>query len=509
VDRPPNPSLARQPRPCATVAGHTLFAHRREARGGTEPVVRTQVTSEAQAPDRRGEIRAVIAMSVPVVVTMMSRAFMDVVDYTMLTGLHQPEAQAAILPSQIIMWAFIILGMGMASMVNTFASQSLGRGDLPAAASYAWQAVHIAIAFGIAALALRFVLPTLIVLLGHEPAVQALELAYTRIALFTVGPTLASYGLGWFFIGVHRPWPTMWSAIEANVVNVAVNYVLIFGHLGVEPMGIAGAAWGTMAAVSYRSLRLGLLLVAPSINELFQSRRMWRPSRRRLADLCRVGLPFSIQMFCEVLVWAVFVSLLIGRTFGTLHLIATNTAWQYMRIAFMPAMGLGQAVQALVGKSIGAGRQDRAIREVRIAAVLVLAYMFVLSLIYAAKADALIALFNDRPEVVAIGAKVMLCTAVFLLFDAISVTYASALRGAGDTFVPSVFFAVSHWVVIVGGGWLVARTFPQLGSVGPWMAASVLIIVTAVFLWWRWHGRAWMKLDLFKADNLGRDREHV
>lgn len=454
----------------------------------------------AQATDNHGEVRAVIAMSIPVVVTMMSRAVMDVVDYTMLTGLHQPEAQAAILPSQIIVFAFIILGMGMASMVNTFASQCLGRNDLPAAASYAWQVVYIAAVFAIVALALRFVLPALIAAIGHEPGVQTLELAYTRVALLTVGPTLASYGLGWFFIGVHRPWPTMWSAIEANVVNIAVNYVLIFGHLGFEPMGIAGAAWGTLAAVTYRSLRLGLLLIAPSVNDSFRSRSVWRPSRRRLTDLCRVGLPFSVQMFCEVLVWAVFVSVLIGRTFGTLHLIATNTAWQYMRIAFMPAMGLGQAVQALVGKSIGAGRHDRAIRQVRIAATLVLGYMFILSLIYAAEGGALIALFNDNPEVVAIGSKVMLCTAVFLLFDAISVTYASALRGAGDTFVPSVFFAVSHWVVIVGGGWVVARTFPQLGSVGPWMAAAVLIIVTAIFMWWRWHGRTWMKLDLFQAD---------
>jgi hypothetical protein len=63
--------------------------------------------------------------------------------------------------------------------------------------------------------------------------------------------------------------------------------------------------------------------------------------------------------------------------------------------------------------------------------------------------------------------------------------------------VPSVFFIVSHWLIIIGGGWWIATTFPQLGSLGPWIAASLLIGVTAVFLWWRWHGGAWMRIDLF------------
>ena len=78
---------------------------------------------------------------------------------------------------------------------------------------------------------------------------QAAEIDYLRIAMFTVAPTIAADGLGWFFVGVHRPWVTAWTAIEANFVNVAVAYVLIFGKLGFAPMGIAGAAAGTLSAV--------------------------------------------------------------------------------------------------------------------------------------------------------------------------------------------------------------------------------------------------------------------
>ena len=91
------------------------------------------------------------------------------------------------------------------------------------------------------------------------------------------------------------------------------------------------------------------------------------------------------------------------------------------------------------------------------------------------------------------------CAGVFQLFDALGITYSAALRGAGDTFIPSIFFIASLWVVIVGGGWAMVKLFPQLGSIGPWIAAASLIIITAGFLWWRWHGRAWMKIDIFGA----------
>ena len=126
-------------------------------------------------------------------------------------------------------------------------------------------------------------------------------------------------------------------------------------------------------------------------------------------------------MLCEVVVWAIFVTVLVGTKFGTTHQIATNTAWQYMRIAFLPTIGVGQALTALVGKSVGARDPTRAIRETRIACMITLGYMGSLSVLYALKGDALITLFNSEPKVVELGATVMLCAAVFQLFDAFGI----------------------------------------------------------------------------------------
>lgn len=447
---------------------------------------------------RRAEIRNVIAMAVPVVITTSSRALMDIADYIMITNLHLTEAQAAILPGQMVVWCYIVLGLGIVSLVNTFASQSLGRGRLHDCTAYAWQGLYISAVAGLIGIAARPGLPFLVRSIGHEPAVQELEIAYANAAIFTVGPTLAASALGWFFIGIHRPWVTTWSVIEANVVNVVVSMVLIFGLLGCEPMGIAGAAWGTFAGVAYRTVRLALTMMAPSVNRRFGTRSTWRPHRIKITSLVRAGLPCGMHWLTEVLAWTTFVNVIIGRTFGTPHLVATNTAWQFLRVAFLPSIGVGNALTAIVGKSIGAGDNQRAIRETRIAAVITLGYMSTIGLCYAVFRHELIALFNDAPNVVHIGGNIMICAAVFQLFDALGITYNSALRGAGDTWIPSMVFIVGSWIIIVGGGWAAAWMYPDWGSLGPWIAASTFIVVTGVFLWYRWHGRSWMRIRLFR-----------
>ena len=471
---------------------HPDAQHREPPRWATTPM-----TAETLLPiDRRGELREMISMAVPVVITTGARAMMDVADYIMIARLPTHDAQAAILPAQTLMWSYIVIGLGVTSMINTYASQCLGRGQHRECSAYAWQSLYLAALFGAIGVAVIPLMPTLVRLVGHDPQVQEAEIAYLQIALLTTGPTIAGQGLGWFFIGVHRPWPTSWSAIEANIVNVLCGIVLIFGYLGFEPMGIRGAAIATLIATIYRVVRLGCTMLLTSPNAHFQTRSTWRPSWTRFRELLRTGMPYGVQWMSEVVVWAIFVNVLVGRTFGTAELIATNTAWQYLRIAFLPSIGVGQALTAVVGRAIGAGDPERAMRQVRIAAWMTLIYMGSLGVIYALFGRELISWFNDDPETLRVGASIMICTALFQLFDSLGITYSAALRGAGDTFVPSVFFIASTWLIVVGGGWIMTKAFRQMGSVGPWLSASVLFVVTALFLWYRWNGRAWMKIDL-------------
>jgi Na+-driven multidrug efflux pump len=169
-----------------------------------------------------------------------------------------------------------------------------------------------------------------------------------------------------------------------------------------------------------------------------------------------------------------------------------------MRFSFMPAHGVGIALSAIVGKAIGEGDATRAERMTRISVLIMLAYMGTLSILYFIFRVPMIAWFNEEPAVVAIGSSVILCTAVFQLFDALMIGYIYALRGAGDTAWPAWFSCISHWIFIAGGGFLMVTFAPQLGSIGPWMAATALIMFIGVAVRFRWKSGVWKTVDLFE-----------
>ncbi len=127
-----------------------------------------------QRTRRREELRGVIALAVPMVVTTCTRMVMDVTDYLMISRLPGGMAQAALLPAQLFLWTYIVIGLGVVSIVATFVSQALGRERRAECSAYAWQGLYLAVAFGVLGLAFRPLLPKLVLAVGHEPAVQAL-----------------------------------------------------------------------------------------------------------------------------------------------------------------------------------------------------------------------------------------------------------------------------------------------------------------------------------------------
>ncbi len=448
----------------------------------------------------RAELWNVVCMSLPIVVATCCRMFMDVTDYWMISLTGNTDALAAILPAQIIMWTYIVIGMGTLTIVNTMASQCLGRGDHRSCSAYAWQCLYLSIAFWIVGALLWPSLPRVFAWAGHDAEIQRLEMRYAAIAVWTIGPTIMAAGLSSFFNGIHKPSVTMVVALEGVVINAAASYVLIFGKFGLPAMGIEGAAWGTVIGTNYRAVRLTLALCGRRIHEKYASRDTWRFDWTKTLNIFRVGGPSGLQWCSDVTVWAIFTVVLVGTYFGKEHQLATNSAWQYLRISFMPCIGVGMALASIVGRAIGAKDPKRAIRVTRIGAAIMLSYMLMLSVVYLVFRERLIGFFSDQPGVIEIGAKVMVCAAVFQVFDALGITYNSVLRAAGDTFVPSMVFIVSHWVIVVGGGFAMVEFVPELGSVGPWIAASVLIVVTGIWMWWRWNSRRWMSIDVFKHD---------
>src|SRR6185436_9289755 len=197
---------------------------------------------------------------------------------------------------------------------------------------------------------------------GHSPGQIALESVYGQILVFGSVLTLATRCVAQFFYGMHRPAVVLVAGVTANVVNLVLNYALIFGLCGLPKMGIAGSAVGTVIATAVELALPMALFLSPAYNKLFQTRRGWRPSRRYLMDILRIGWPPGLMFGNEMVCWAAFMVGMVGH-FGPHHSTAGWIAHRWMSLSFMPSVGISVAVTAMVGKCIGMGRHDLAAKR--------------------------------------------------------------------------------------------------------------------------------------------------
>ena len=454
---------------------------------------------EALGGSRRGPTAELLLLALPIIGMMISRMLMGFIDFVMVSQLGT-QAQAAISPATILVFALACVGMGVANATQTFVSQADGRNEPHLAGSYAWQSLYIAAICGLltwpVASTTEVWFGWIARLAGHEPAVAQMEISYIRIALWSVPPAVISIGLNGFYMGVQKPRMGLIAVVLSLVVNAFGNYVLIFGKLGFPEMGIAGAAVATVIGWSVRALTLAGAMLLPAFNRRYHTRRTLIWSGKKLVDLARIGGPISVQWVLDIGSWVVFMAMIMPP-YGTDAMAASNVGLQYMHLSFMPAIGIGIALCSQVGFAIGASDLDKALARARVGMRLTGLYMGSIGLLFVVGRDLLMRLLSDDPAVIDAGRWVLIGAATFQVFDAMSITYINALRGAGDTRWPAVVVALCCWVIFIGGGLAVAHLLPQAGLMGPWGMCATYIIVQGLLLRRRWSSGAWRRIRLF------------
>jgi MATE family multidrug resistance protein len=392
---------------------------------------------------------------------------------------------------------FSIFGLllGMMVCVTTVVSQSLGAGRHRDCAAYGWQGVWLSLVFGLVGIAVWPLMPAFFAIVGHEPAVQAMEIDYTRVRLAGLGLAGMSFALGHFFNGIHQPRINTYAVAGTTVLNALLTYGLVLGKWGLPAMGVAGAALGTVMANAVRVSWLLAAMLYSRSTARFEAGFAWPLDLDKMGRLIRVGLPSGLSFVLDITAWTTLLVVIIGR-FGTQSLAATATCWRFTELSFMPAVGIGVAVATLVGRSIGQGRPDLARRWARLGTAINMTYMGLMGVIFVTFGRPLVELFSDDPEVIRLGVRFLIFSAIFQLSDAVAITYVNALRGAGDTRWPAVVFALLSWGLMVGVSALMVHVRPEWGATGPWACSTLTVIIGGILLAARWSGGQWEKLDI-------------
>ena len=452
---------------------------------------------ESRQAWRRWPLTELLVLAAPTVAQMSSYTLMQFTDRWMLgaIGGRAGSMQAAAAGTAgITYFAVIGFGFGVLLVVNTLVSQSFGRSDLPATGRYLWQGIWFAVAFGVVTLLLYPSAEGLFRAMGHEAQMARYEADYFRIVALAGGLKLINTAMTQALLGLHRPIIVLVGTLLGIAANLLFNWVLIYGHWGFPALGISGAAWGTNAAVVVELLVMGAYIFRPSFARVHASLD-WRLRADMFMRLLRVGVPAGFQLICDIVAWTIFMNVIIAR-FGTSALSANSFAFSYMHVCFMPAIGVGAAVTALVGKYIGMGRHDLAAKRAHLGFFVCAVYMVAAGIGLFVFRHPLLGLFSDDPEIHRIGSQLMAFVAMYQICDAMFVIYVGALRGAGDTLVPAVVQAVLVWTIVVGGGFITTWYAPHLGVIGPWSLATFFGACLGFFLLGRFLRGGWKEINL-------------
>jgi len=458
--------------------------------------------------DGQSSLKQMLSLAAPMIVTNISFTIMQFVDRFMVSRLGT-DALAAVLPAGIVSFLPASFAIGVSTSINTFVSQSLGQGRLKSCSVYCQQAMYMGLLYSAVVVGILWPgAPSIFKAMGHEPSVANMEVTYLRILLYAHIPMMISWCTGNFFIGVHRPVITMYAAIVGQSVNVVCNYILIFGKLGFPAMGIAGAGWGTFIGMTVGAgIRMSVFF-SERINQPFQSRHAWRVDFGKMKELLWVGLPAGLGLLVNVALWGAVLFWLVGM-FGKESLAATSAVFSCVNVSVMPVVGISTALTAAVGRAIGRGRKDLAIKQTRICLRIGVIYMGLAGLCFFVFREQLMTFWSSDDKVIATGMKLLICAAIYQVFDAAVIIYSGALRGAGDTLWLAFSAAFGSIVLLGGGGILMVKLAPQLEALGPWIATTAGVITVGLANRWRFKSNHWMKINIFKEPPISMPIEEI
>ena len=423
------------------------------------------------------ELRPTLRLAAPITAGQVGQMLLGVAD-TVMVGHVGTLALAACSFANNVLMVFAIAGFGVLTAVSVRVSHAHGAGATDAMARAFHAGIGLSVIGGVICAAAMHLIYPVFHHLGQAPGVVEEARAYTLIVAWSLLPAWLTASARNYLESQSRPWPAFWIIFGGVVLNVVLNWILIYGNLGAPAMGLEGAGWATLIS---RAVSIGGLIwfvlagrSAPSVRwkaDLDWWREQWA--------LLRLGVPTGLQLLSEVGAFSA-AALLIGHL-GAIPLAAHQIAITCAATTFMFPLGISMAATVRIGQALGSGRAEL-LRPIGAGAWLIGSMVMTAFTVVLFTSGHLIArAFVSDPAVIAIAAQLLIIAGIFQLVDGVQVVGSGLLRGLRDTKVPMWINIVAYWVIALPlGGWL---TFSRGdGAAGMWSGLAWGIAFASVFL---------------------------
>jgi len=293
-------------------------------------------------------------------------------------------------------------------------------------------------------------------------------------------------GIGWTRVG-------MIIGVGMNLVNVVLNWVLIFGHWGVKPMGVGGAALASTLSTLIAMTAILIWALRTPIRKRFQlfNRHNYHPELIR--PFLTIAWPPAVQTLGIVFGFLIFYAIL-GHI-SVLAVAAGNVVMRIAAVSFMPGVGVGAGVQTLVGQSLGRNDPHGARRVAWGGVGLSVLIMGIMGIFFILVPASIMKLFSNSPDLIAAGVPILRLMGLVQVIDAVGLTLSGALRGAGATRAVMLVDVASGFLLMPPLAWLFGIFFGW-GLLGAWIGLLVWFTIFAVALTVLFTRTRWQELKI-------------
>ncbi|TVZ17234.1 MATE family efflux transporter [Maribacter sp. MAR_2009_72] len=434
-----------------------------------------------------------IKLSVPVILGMLGHTFVQLADNIMVGQLGTAELAAVSLGNSFVFIA-MSLGIGFSTAITPLVAEADGAENKQDAKNALKHGLVLCTILGLSLFGLIIVAKPLMYAMKQPEVVVELAMPYLDLVAFSLVPLIVFQAFKQFSEGLSQTKYPMYATIVANIINIVLNYLLIFGNFGFPKMGIIGAAIGTLVSRILMVLYIWYILKSKEKFNYYVTGFNFRIIEQKvIRKIIALGFPSSLQMFFEVAIFtgAIWLSGVLGKNAQAANQIALNLS----SMTFMFGMGLGIAAMIRVGNQKGLGnfkelrRIAQSIFFLTLLLEIVFAALFLLGrhwfpALYLDVND--VANMADNTEVLIMAAELLLVAAFFQISDGIQVVVLGALRGLQDVRIPTIITFIAYWLIGFPVSFYLGLYTP-FKSTGIWIGLLIGLSASAIMLYLRFN----------------------
>ena len=428
-------------------------------------------------------IHKLFLLALPLIGSNVAQFSLNIVDTAML-GHYSSEALASAVIGGSFFFSIFIIGSGFSFAIVPLVAAYDAQGDHIKVRRVARMGLWVSFIYSLLALNLFLFSETILLAIGQNSEISKIAEEYLILMGFSMFPALAVVTLRSFLTGLKFTQVIFWITFAAFPIKIILNWILIFGNLGISELGIKGASLSTLL-VQFFMLFCFIFFLYYKLYSYKIFNRFWRLDFDFLKKVYLLGYPIGFTYFAETSLFTS--SAIMMGWLGKVELAAHGITMQLAGLTFMFHVGLSQACTTLVGNSYGKKEDKNKLIDISKATLLLTTfYAFIVICLFVTFPEFLLSLFLDKKidssnEIINLAVLLLMFAAIFHLVDGLQASGLGLLRGIQDVQIPFLLALISYWVFGIGSGYILGFIF-NIGSIGIWLGMVIGLTFASISL---------------------------